>query len=311
MFASLNVVPEERERVRGCFVNSHIRLQQSPFSDARRADLSEEGKARLLSIVGEPLFYSDWLRPVFIHYEVDPGMLQRSVPFELDLREGRAYVSLVAFTMRGLRPAWGGRWTAWLFAPIATHGLLNVRTYVRHRGEPGIYFLTEWIPNRMSVWLGPRTFGLPYRLGRLDYRHRHETGRLSGTVGAREGRFSYSAEFAAQELNHCAQGSLDEFLIERYTAFTSCGSRRRFFRIWHPPWLQTKIEARVEDCSLLAASFNWFRGARQVGANYSPEAECVWMGRPHGLSHKEPAGLTSASSSIGVDKVAPAHRRAF
>ncbi len=53
-----------------------------------------------------------------------------------------AYVSLVAFTMRGLRPRLGG---AALLKPIATHEFLNVRTYVKHRGERGIYFLADGV----------------------------------------------------------------------------------------------------------------------------------------------------------------------
>src|SRR4051794_5945469 len=92
------------------------------------ASASEDAKQRFLSVRGEPLFYSEWLRPLFIHYEVDPETLQREVPFPLDLREGKAYVSLVAFTMARLRPVIGGRITEFAFLPIATHGLLNVRT---------------------------------------------------------------------------------------------------------------------------------------------------------------------------------------
>src|SRR6266852_2534444 len=110
----------------------------------------------------EPLLLSDWQRALFIHFEVEAGALQAEVPFRLDLREGKAYVSLVAFTMRRMRPRVGGPLAEWCFGPIATHELLNLRTYVRHRGEAGIYFIAEWIPNRLSVFLGPRTFGLPY-----------------------------------------------------------------------------------------------------------------------------------------------------
>jgi uncharacterized protein len=251
-------------------------------------DHSQEAKERLLASPGEPLFYGDWLRPVFMHYQVDPERLQPYVPFELDLRDGKAYVSLVAFTIRSLRPVWGGRWTSWILSPIATHELLNVRTYVRHGNEPGIYFLAEWIPNRLSVVLGPRTFGLPYRLGRLEYRHLHEEGegRFSGTVTAGALKLRYSAHSDADpnstlDLVQCPAGSLSEFLLERYTAFTSAGSRRKFFRVWHAPWLQMEIEARVHDDSLLRANFPWFPSARPVAANYSPGAEQVWMGRPH------------------------------
>ena len=46
----------------------------------------------MLSVRGEPLFLADWLRPVFVHYEVPAKELQRDVPFELDLYQGKAYV---------------------------------------------------------------------------------------------------------------------------------------------------------------------------------------------------------------------------
>ena len=109
--------------------------------------LSDEGRARLLSRRGEPLFLAGWERVLFMHYEVDADRLQQAVPFPLDLREGRAYVSLVAFTMRGMRFRFGGKNLAFLLRPIATHHFLNVRTYVKHGREPGIYFIREWLSN--------------------------------------------------------------------------------------------------------------------------------------------------------------------
>src|SRR4051812_8696302 len=132
---------------------------------ASRSTLSEDARRRMLAIRGEPMFYARWDRAVFIHYAADPPTLQRDVPFELDLRNGRAYVSLVAFTLWRMRPRIGGRIGEWLLTPIASHQFLNVRTYVRHDGEPGIFFLAEWLNNRAAVLLGPRGFGLPYRFG--------------------------------------------------------------------------------------------------------------------------------------------------
>src|SRR5688572_11058560 len=98
-------------------------------------------RARMLAHPGEPPLVADGERTLMIHYELDPVALAKCVPFPLDLHEGRAYVSLVAFTLRGMRPWHGGRLMEWLFRPIATHGFLNVRTYVKVHGESGIYFL--------------------------------------------------------------------------------------------------------------------------------------------------------------------------
>ncbi len=252
-------------------------------SAERTADFSVAARRRLLSIRGEPLFLADWLRPVFIHYEVPAAVLQRDVPFPLDLRDGKAYVSLVAFTMRRMRPFHGGALTEWLLKPIANNNFLNVRTYVRHRGEPGIYFLTEWMNNPISVHLGPITFGLPYRFGEMNYQHRHEEGILSGTVREMvDGpALNYKTNLAEPHFTPCPAGSLDEFLLERYTAFTSHKTSRRFFRIWHEPWKQQPIQISVADIGLLETVWPWFANAKLAGANYSPGARDVWMGRPH------------------------------
>jgi uncharacterized protein len=246
-------------------------------------DLSYAGKERLLSKLGEPLFLAAWNRAVFINYEANARLLQRQVPFELDLRDGRAFVSVVAFTLSRMRPRLGGRFGEWLFKPIATHEFLNVRTYVRHRGEPGIYFLAEWLSNPLSVRLGPRTFGLPYKFGRLSYDHAAANENIRGNVEAREGLLTYSGKVEADSFAPSDAGSLTEFMLERYTAFTCHGKRRRLFRVWHEPWQQTPVEIEVTADDLLASTGKWWKTAQRIGANYSPGAE-VWMGRPHRLS---------------------------
>jgi uncharacterized protein YqjF (DUF2071 family) len=242
-------------------------------------ELSLVGKQRLLSKNGEPLFLAAWNRAVFINYEADARLLQRQVPFELDLRDRRAFVSVVAFTLSRMRPRLGGRLGEWLFKPIATHEFLNVRTYVRHRGEPGIYFLAEWLSNPLSVRLGPRTFGLPYKFGRLSYDHARASENIHGNVEAREGLLSYRG-MADDSFAPSDAGSLTEFMLERYTAFTCRGKRRRLFHIWHSPWPQVPAEIEVTASTLMASTGGWWKTAEYIGANYSPGVE-VWMGRPH------------------------------
>ena len=263
-----------------------------PLRGPRCESLVAIARGRFQRIEGRPLFYSDWDRALFMHFDVDRDVLQKHIPFELDLHHGRAVVSLVAFTMRGLRFPIGGRLGALLTAPGATHGLLNVRTYIRHNGEVGIYFMREWIPNRLSIFIGPRTYGLSYRYGKLDYQHDHETGQLRGTVtpapGSKGGRLVYEAQVDPEaSLEPCADGTLSQFLLERYTAFTKWHKRARLFRIWHEPWLQTRPEVTILDDSALKASGSWNGAARLIGANYSPGTKRVWIGRPHSVQVAE------------------------
>lgn len=225
-----------------------------------------------------------------VHYEVDPTALQRVVPFQLDLKDGRAFLTVVAFTLNEMRPRFGGRAVTRLLKPIATHHFLNVRTYVNVNGETGIYFLAEWLSNRLSALLGPFAFGLPYRFGRIQYDHgwnlaspRALTGRVKDKTGT---AFAYDASLPFEpQFRECEAGSLTEWLMERYAAFTKFGNLRRYFRVWHQPWLQAPADVRVTDQSLLDHNWPLFRDARIVGANFSPGVTDVWMGWPHRVLH--------------------------
>jgi uncharacterized protein YqjF (DUF2071 family) len=247
---------------------------------ASRSTFSDAARRRMLAVRGEPMFYARWDRAVFIHYETDPATLQADIPFELDLRDGRAFVSVVAFTLVKMRPRLGGRLGEWLLKPIATHEFLNIRTYVRHRGEPGIYFLAEWLSNRLSVHLGPRSFGLPYRYGSITYDHARDGATIRGAVAGRAGQLSYAGEVCGKNYEPADAESLEQFLMERYTAFTQHRKRSRFFRVWHLPWPQASARCDVGEASLIASTGAWWHNAEFVGANYSPGVG-VWMGRPH------------------------------
>ena len=218
---------------------------------------------------GRLLFRCAWERVVFLHYEVEPEALRPQVPFELDLFEGRAYVSLVAFTLRALRFSAGG-------PALATHEFLNVRTYVRGNG---IYFLAEWLPHPLCVLLGPRLYGLPYRPGRLRYEH--EPPLLRGRVEAAGGALEYRARVRGP--GRPAEG-LEEFLVERYSAFTRRGAQACVFRVRHEPWILTPLEPEILDDRLIHGTGPWFRKARFVGAHWSPGLDPVWMGRPRRLA---------------------------
>jgi hypothetical protein len=116
-----------------------------------------------------------------------------------------------------------------------------------------------------------------------------------GKVEAAAGSFRFCAAFEANDLGICAPGSLDEFLLERYTAFTQFQKRRQFFRIWHEPWQQVRAKVQIATDNLIHSTGRWWRDARCIGANYSPWVN-VWMGWPHAI--KSPGGVSSASEEL-------------
>jgi uncharacterized protein YqjF (DUF2071 family) len=152
---------------------------------------------------------------------------------------------------------------------------------VRCRGESGIYFLAEWLGSRINLKLGPPTYGLPYRLGALRYQYNevgHAQGEIRDRVSNRHVRFEACI---GKQFAPAPAGSIDEFLVERYTCFTEWRGLRRFFRIWHPEWPRARVEIRRFERDLLLANWPWMRDARIVSANYSPGLRNVWLGRPH------------------------------
>ena len=246
-------------------------------TNTRISDLAR----RRLDDDGGPALVADWTPAVFIHYAVDADALQPLVPFPLDLHDGRAYVSVVAFIQRDLRPTVGGQVAAFFSKPLATHPYCNVRTYVVVDGEPGIYFLAEWIPNRLAALLGPPLYGLPYRLGTLRFDIADATD-LRGDVRATDAlrfRFRASGErFATPE--SAQPDGLSEFLIERYTAFTMRGRTPLRFRIWHEPWAHVPVDVEVPDDSLLEVTGNWRRHACLICGHHSAGVRDVLIGRP-------------------------------
>ena len=73
-------------------------------------------------------YYQEWNRTIFLHWEVELNELKKHIPSELeiDLFEGKPWISIVAFTMEKIRPR-----NLPSFPPISDFDEINVRTYVK------------------------------------------------------------------------------------------------------------------------------------------------------------------------------------
>ncbi len=172
------------------------------------------------------------------------------------------------------------RWAAGCCGPIARQEFFNVRTYVRCEGHPAIFFISEWLNNRLSVMSGARPLTVCRTDSRrIQYDHRPEEGRLTGRVGY---GFAYTAEIArGASFQPCASGSLDEFLLERsIRRLRSMASVPAILIFGINRGCKLPVDARITDDRLLRENFPWFSQAQFGSANYSPGVLNVWLGAP-------------------------------
>jgi uncharacterized protein YqjF (DUF2071 family) len=195
-----------------------------------------------------------WLDLLFAHSPVDAEALAARLPggLELDLRDGQAWLGIVPFTMadvapRGIPP----------FGRFSRFPEINVRTYVRHGGLPGIYFLSLDAASRPTVEGARRVFHLPY------FRARMASQALDGEIAYRSRRIDRRGKDAAFEARYRAvgpietalEGSLEAWLTDRKRLFSVDG-RGVIWRteIDHPAWPLQAAEAVITADTMAAAS---------------------------------------------------------
>jgi uncharacterized protein YqjF (DUF2071 family) len=170
---------------------------------------------------------------------------------ELDTWDGAGWISVIAFRLgvchRLLPP----------IAPFSDFLELNLRTYVRCRGEPAILFFSLHANSRLVVhvarWLTP----LPYHFAGISYERDEGEWHLRSR--------QLCSDFTPRgEVHAVVEGSLDAWLLERYVAYApDRRGRLRRMVVAHPPW-------QVQDVAV-QSMVNRLGEAWGVGLNRQPD----------------------------------------
>lgn len=105
-----------------------------------------------------PFLTATWANLVNVTYRVPPALLHDRVPagVALDVQDGHAFVSLVAFDFLNTRVL-GVPWPGFRNFPE-----LNLRFYVKHGDERGVVFYREYVPQRFVAAMARWTYNEPY-----------------------------------------------------------------------------------------------------------------------------------------------------
>ena len=194
-----------------------------------------------------------WVDLLFAHWPVDAAALHGLLPpaVELDTYDGQAWLGIVPFRMDDVGPRG-------LPSPpvLGAFPEVNVRTYVRHRGRDGVWFLSLDAASRVTVE-GARTFF------HLPYFHADMSAVTDGDAidyrATRTDRRGASAELALRyrptgPVERAAAGSFEAWLTHRMRVFAVDGEGRVVrTEIRHAPWPLQRAEAEIRAESLVAA----------------------------------------------------------
>ncbi len=201
--------------------------------------------------------YQSWNQLLFLHWKIDPEIIQESLPpgLHVDTHEGAAYLGLVPFFMQDIRPRFLPR-----IPGISNFLEMNVRTYVYDdSGTPGVWFYSLDANRSIAVAVARRFFHLPYY--RADMASQVNGGNIHYQCSPRRAGESAASEFVYrgdQALALPKPGSLKYFLVERYVLFAHDEAANQLYsgRVHHRPYqIETAIVSRVDSGALKLAGF--------------------------------------------------------
>ncbi len=189
--------------------------------------------------------FQEWRDLLFLHWRVPASLLRPLVHARLlvDEHGGSAWVSMTPFTLRRGRL----RGTP----PLPDFHELNFRTYVTHPTHgPGIWFFSLDAASAVAVAAARLSVRLPYFLARMDRAEGWYRSERAFPRARLEVRYA-----AGAELGTAAAGSLEEFLVERYTFY----SRAAGPVLWrgpvrHPSWSLHQAQVSELEESLSTAA---------------------------------------------------------
>jgi uncharacterized protein YqjF (DUF2071 family) len=191
-----------------------------------------------------------WRDLFFLHWTVPIEAVRPLIPsaLELDPWDGRMHIGVVPLRMEQIRPSWIPRAAGLDFLE------LNLRTYVHHRGRPGIWFFSLEASSWLAVRAARASWSLPYHHARMDMdrgggRLRYASERRGAAAASWDAELSVGAPLGSSEL-----GTIEHFLFERYLLFAERGGRVLEGAVNHQPYAAHRAEVHGLRHSLSAAA---------------------------------------------------------
>lgn len=178
---------------------------------------------------------------MFVSFEAPDALLAPLVPAgcQLDRWSERTYVSLVALRMEHVR-------VRGLLVPgLTAYPQVNLRSYVRHAGQPAVCFVQELVPSRLLAAVARWRYGEPFTAGRVETSVTRDAG--GSTVEYRFGVDRPNNRISVRgSLDGAVPGAatFEHWVKERVQGCrVGRDGRLRTFDVTHPLWALHRVES--------------------------------------------------------------------
>ncbi|EIA09711.1 YqjF family protein [Flavobacterium frigoris] len=197
---------------------------------------------------------ANWENIIMANYEIDPEILLPYLPkgVELDLYDGKAYVSLVGFMFKktklfNVAIPWFG-----------TFEEINLRFYViRKEGDKwkrGVVFINETIPYPIVAWMANKLYKEHYTV--VPTRHEISNKKNKQKVNFEwllNKKWNSIYVEATTESKAMKNQSLEKFIYEHYYGYTKIDEHNtEEYKLQHPTWMVNEVLDYKIDCDFTA-----------------------------------------------------------
>ncbi len=215
-------------------------------------------------------YYQEWNDVIFLHWQVDIVELRKFIPedIEIELFDGKPWVSLVAFTMEKIRPK-----SLPSFPLVSNFNEINIRTYVKYNNKAGVYFLNIEGGTKISCKIARILSGLPYRYSKMN--------RQENYYHAFNSQYQDKFKISFQtEQRTIVKTELDKWLTERYALFQENKDSINEFEIHHLEWPIYKVN--LKDIRVDYPRFNTLLDNSPDATHYSTGVQVIaWDKKKH------------------------------
>jgi uncharacterized protein len=183
----------------------------------------------------DKLFLSaKWENLILITYDVDPGVLEPHMPhgLELDIANGRAFVSLVAFNFIDTRVK-GFKIPFHVNFPE-----INLRFYVKNKMKRGVIFISEFVPRLAISFIANKFYNEKYRIAKMKSSSILTNSKILLEHKILLNKKEYFIAIEADNSPYLPEiNSIEHFFKEHQWGFgTSRTGKTLIYKVEHPFW---------------------------------------------------------------------------